>query len=204
MLYLVSVFLLHSLQSVLVLGCLLFLKHFWLFFHMKGKDLSSLLSHFIWLKSKDISLEAFNDSFVPKGVIYELNWNFTNKVLVLELILIWSVGAQDVSYPLLFGAYNIKLNFILKLFGDTFTPISAFCGLWLENMTVFWPIFGCRVKDLDHCTTKLSLEHIKATYISIWSHLMTNLNFSYLCVCLFLFWLQKACNHQPAGTSSKQ
>ena len=38
------------------------------FLAIKGKDLSVLLSPFIWLNLKDISLEVFNDSFVPKGV----------------------------------------------------------------------------------------------------------------------------------------
>ena len=55
------------------------------FVTLKGKDLSISLSPFIWLKPKDISLEAFNDSFVPNGVFSELNWNLTRKVFVLGL-----------------------------------------------------------------------------------------------------------------------
>ena len=124
MLYLV-LFLLCLQQSVSVMGCLLFLKHFNYFSTLKGKHLSISLSLFIWLKSNNISLETFNESFVPNGVFSELNWNLTKKkYFCLDFFHMECWDSRCVlSPPFKFETDNIQLNFILKSFDCTFALI---------------------------------------------------------------------------------
>ena len=96
----------------------------------------------------------FNGSFVPNGVFSGLKWGLTRKVLVRGLFHTECWGSRCVLSPP-FGTHNIELNFIQKLFGDTFAPISAFYGLWLDNLKVFglsWNMEGKMLMSLLYQT----------------------------------------------------
>ena len=168
----------------MVSGCLLFLKHFWLFCHIKTKrhkfgGVQWQLCYEWWFLWAELE-------FVKQSICA---WTFSHGVL----------GAWDVSYPPPFRTHNIKLNFILKLVGDTFAPISAFDGLWLDNLKVFglsWNTVGKILISLPYQTFVGALQG-NLYQFGVFHHKL-----SPLCLCLFWFRLT-ACNlHKQAQRNS--
>ena len=101
-------------------------------------------------------------------------------------------GLRCVLSPFIWSIqYQIK--FCVEIFWWHLCPDQFFLWTLTGKYESVWPILEYGVKDLHHCTVKLSLAHMKATYISIWSRLMTTF---LLYVCM-PFLTSKSSTFQP-------
>ena len=163
-------------------GCLLFLKYVWLFCHIKREGLEHFVVTLYLVKTKRHKFGGVQWQLCSEWCFLWAELGFDKKSTSAWTFSHGVLGSRDVSYPPPFGTHNIKLNFIQKSFGDTFAPISAFYGLWLNNLKVFGLSWNMEGKILISLLYQTFVGALQGNLYFNLGCLITNF---LLCVCAF-------------------